>query len=117
MSDGAAALLLMKRKQAKELGLGVMGKLVGFATAGVDPRVMGIGPAVAIPKVLEQVRGRGRKGKLEIHLWVCACGVDMHYLTSFFPPFFSRLVCPFLILICGKSMKLLLLNLLILSRA
>ncbi|TPX34994.1 hypothetical protein SmJEL517_g02495 [Synchytrium microbalum] len=52
VSDGAAAVLLMKRSKAQELGLTILGKFVAFATAGVPPRVMGIGPAFAIPKVL-----------------------------------------------------------------
>jgi acetyl-CoA acyltransferase 1 len=52
VTDGAAAVLLMKRKKANELGLNILGRFVSFAIAGVPPRVMGIGPAFAIPKVL-----------------------------------------------------------------
>lgn len=52
VSDGAAAVLLMKRRKAKELGLPVLGKFVSFAVAGVPPRIMGVGPAYAIPKAL-----------------------------------------------------------------
>merc|ERR1712224_409927 len=44
----------MRRSKAKELGLPVLGKMVGFSVAGVEPDVMGIGPAFAIPKVLEK---------------------------------------------------------------
>jgi len=54
VSDGAAAVLMMKRSKAKELGLPIMGKFIGFAVSGVPPDVMGIGPAFAIPKVLKQ---------------------------------------------------------------
>jgi acetyl-CoA acyltransferase 1 len=54
VSDGAAAVLLMKRKTANKLKLPILGRFVGYAVAGVPPRVMGIGPAFAIPKVLEQ---------------------------------------------------------------
>jgi len=54
VSDGAAAVLLMKRKKAQELRLPILGKFVSFATAGVPPNVMGIGPAFAIPKVLQK---------------------------------------------------------------
>lgn len=54
VSDGAAAVLLMKRKTAQRLGLPVRAKFVSFATAGVPPSVMGIGPAFAIPKALAQ---------------------------------------------------------------
>eukprot|EP00462_Mataza_sp_D1_P018265 CAMPEP_0175143288 /NCGR_PEP_ID=MMETSP0087-20121206/13339_1 /TAXON_ID=136419 /ORGANISM="Unknown Unknown, Strain D1" /LENGTH=418 /DNA_ID=CAMNT_0016427321 /DNA_START=20 /DNA_END=1276 /DNA_ORIENTATION=+ len=54
VSDGAAAVLAMKRSKAKELGLPIMGVFRSFAVAGVDPAYMGIGPAFAIPKALEQ---------------------------------------------------------------
>lgn len=43
VSDGAAAVLLMKRSKAAELGLPVLARFVAFATAGVPPNVMGIG--------------------------------------------------------------------------
>jgi acetyl-CoA acyltransferase 1 len=55
VSDGPAAVLMMKRSRAQQLGLPVWGRMLGFAVAGVPPGVMGIGPAVAIPKVLSQV--------------------------------------------------------------
>jgi len=54
-SDGAAAVLLMKRSKAKELGLKVMARFRAFAVSGVAPEIMGIGPAYAIPKVCEQI--------------------------------------------------------------
>jgi len=54
VSDGAAAVLLARRSVAKRLGLPIVGKFVAASTAGVPPRVMGIGPAFAIPKVLTQ---------------------------------------------------------------
>jgi acetyl-CoA acyltransferase 1 len=54
VSDGAAAVLLARRSTAKRLGLPIVGKFVAASTVGVPPRVMGIGPAVAIPKVLGQ---------------------------------------------------------------
>jgi acetyl-CoA acyltransferase 1 len=54
VSDGAAAVLLARRSTAKRLGLPIVGKFVAAAVAGVPPRVMGIGPAFAIPKVLKQ---------------------------------------------------------------
>lgn len=53
-TDGAAALLLMKRREAKRRGLSILAVWRGYAVAGVPPRIMGIGPAVAIPKVLKQ---------------------------------------------------------------
>ncbi len=55
VSDGAAAVLLTTRARAQELGLPILGAFRGFATVGVPPAVMGVGPAFAIPAVLEQV--------------------------------------------------------------
>jgi acetyl-CoA acyltransferase len=52
-SDGAAAVVVMERERAEELGLEPLARFVGFAVGGVRPEVMGIGPSVAIPKVLE----------------------------------------------------------------
>ncbi|PVV00274.1 hypothetical protein BB560_005351 [Smittium megazygosporum] len=54
ISDGAAAVLLMKRSRALELGLPIMGKFVTSAAVGVPPRVMGIGPAYAIPAAVKK---------------------------------------------------------------
>jgi len=54
VSDGASAVLFMKRSTAKKLGLTPVGKWISFATAGVPPSVMGIGPAYAIPLALEK---------------------------------------------------------------
>lgn len=51
-SDGAAAVLVMNRKKADELGLKPLARFVSFATAGVDPDVMGIAPIKAVPKAL-----------------------------------------------------------------
>jgi acetyl-CoA acyltransferase len=51
-SDGAAAAIVMSDKRAKELGLTPMARFVSFATGGVPPEIMGIGPVVAIPKAL-----------------------------------------------------------------
>ncbi len=52
-TDGAAAVLLMTRSEAQKRGLGILGVWRGYAVRGVPPRVMGIGPAVAIPAVLK----------------------------------------------------------------
>jgi acetyl-CoA acetyltransferase family protein len=52
VTDGAAAVLLMKRSRAEELGQPIMTKFVGATVAGLAPRIMGIGPSVAIPKLL-----------------------------------------------------------------
>jgi acetyl-CoA acyltransferase len=52
-SDGAAAVVVMERAEAERRGLTPLARFVGFAVGGVRPEVMGIGPAVAIPKVLQ----------------------------------------------------------------
>jgi len=52
MSDGAAAVVVMSDKKAAELGIKPMAVFRGYAAGGVDPDVMGIGPTVAIPKVM-----------------------------------------------------------------
>ena len=52
MSDGAAAAIVMSAAKARELGVKPKARLVSFATAGVPPEIMGIGPVVAIPKAL-----------------------------------------------------------------
>ncbi len=54
LSDGAAAVVMMRADKAKELGLKPLARFVHFATAGVDPDVMGIGPVKAVPKVLSR---------------------------------------------------------------
>lgn len=53
-SDGAAFVIVMSEKMMNELGLKPIGRLVACASAGVHPRIMGIGPVAAIPKVLKQ---------------------------------------------------------------
>ncbi len=53
-SDGAAFVIVMSEKMVKELGVQPIGRLVNCASAGVHPRIMGIGPVAAIPKVLKQ---------------------------------------------------------------
>ena len=51
-SDGAAAVVLMRRSHADALGLAPLARFVSFAVAGVDPDVMGVGPLKAVPKAL-----------------------------------------------------------------
>lgn len=53
-SDGAAFTIVMSERLMNQLGLKPMGRLVSCASAGVDPRIMGIGPVKAVPKVLKQ---------------------------------------------------------------
>lgn len=52
VTDGAAAVLLMRRSRAEELGQPIVAKFVGATVAGLAPRIMGIGPSIAIPKLL-----------------------------------------------------------------
>ncbi|MFC5046008.1 acetyl-CoA C-acyltransferase [Aquimarina hainanensis] len=54
MSDGAAFVLVMSEEMVKELNIEPIARLVNYAAAGVEPRIMGIGPVKAIPKVLKQ---------------------------------------------------------------
>lgn len=56
INDGAAALIVMSADKAKELGLEVLGKIVGYASAGVEPSIMGIGPVPAVRKALERAK-------------------------------------------------------------
>ena len=53
-SDGAAFVMVMSEKMVKELNLEPIARLVSYATVGVEPRIMGIGPVDAIPKALKQ---------------------------------------------------------------
>jgi acetyl-CoA acyltransferase len=53
MSDGAAAVMVMEREKAEAMGLKPLVRFVGYAVGGVPPEIMGVGPMVAVPKVLE----------------------------------------------------------------
>ena len=55
LNDGAAALVVASEERARDLGVEPLGRFVGSAVAGVDPRVMGIGPIPAVRKLLERV--------------------------------------------------------------
>jgi 3-oxoadipyl-CoA thiolase len=54
INDGAAALVITSEEKARELGADPLGAFVGSAAAGVDPRVMGVGPIPAVRKLLER---------------------------------------------------------------
>jgi acetyl-CoA C-acetyltransferase len=58
MNDAGAAVLLMSAEKASELGVPVKARILGYASCGVDPKIMGIGPVPAVRKVLERA---GRK--------------------------------------------------------
>jgi acetyl-CoA acyltransferase len=54
LSDGAAAVIVMSGEKAKELGIKPLARFASYAVGGVEPEIMGIGPVVAIPKVLNK---------------------------------------------------------------
>lgn len=54
LSDGAAAVIVMERKLAEQMGLTPLARFVGFTVAGVRPEIMGVGPIAAIPKLLKR---------------------------------------------------------------
>lgn len=54
MSDGAAFVIIMSEEMVKELGIEPEARLVSYAAAGLEPRIMGMGPVYAIPKALKQ---------------------------------------------------------------
>jgi acetyl-CoA acyltransferase 1 len=54
ITDGAAALVLMKRSKAQQLGQPIVAKFVAATVTGLEPRIMGIGPSIAIPKILSK---------------------------------------------------------------
>lgn len=55
INDGAAILVIMSKEKAEELGAPILGKIVSYATAGVEPELMGTGPIPATKKALEKV--------------------------------------------------------------
>ena len=54
INDGAAALVIASEERAEQLGVEPLGAFAGGAVAGVDPRIMGIGPVPAVRKLLER---------------------------------------------------------------
>ncbi|HPA55073.1 MAG TPA: acetyl-CoA C-acetyltransferase, partial [Bacillota bacterium] len=54
INDGAAALVVMAADKAEELGIKPLARIAGYASAGVDPSIMGIGPVKAVKKALER---------------------------------------------------------------
>lgn len=55
INDGAACIILMSEKRASELGINILGFIDGYATAGLDNKVMGLGPIPATRKVLDKL--------------------------------------------------------------
>jgi acetyl-CoA acyltransferase len=67
-SDGAAFVVVMGERMVKQLGLKPIARLVACASAGVHPRIMGIGPVEAVPKVLKQAgMGLGQIDLVELN--------------------------------------------------
>ncbi|MEN4334886.1 acetyl-CoA C-acetyltransferase [Streptococcus pyogenes] len=56
INDGAAAILLMRKEKAEELGLPILAKITSYASAGVDPSIMGCGPIPATKKALAKAQ-------------------------------------------------------------
>jgi 3-oxoadipyl-CoA thiolase len=68
INDGAAALVIASEEKARELGVEPLGAFVGSAVAGVDPRVMGIGPVPAVQKLLARTGiGAGELDLVELN--------------------------------------------------
>jgi acetyl-CoA acetyltransferase family protein len=68
INDGAAAILLMSDGKAKELGLTPLARVVASAAAGVEPRVMGLGPIPATRKALDRAKlSLGQIGLIELN--------------------------------------------------
>jgi acetyl-CoA acyltransferase 1 len=65
ITDGAAAVLVMRRSTALRLGQPILAKFVGSTVAGLAPRIMGAGPTVAIPKLLGQLNF----AKEDVDIW------------------------------------------------
>ena len=55
MSDGAAFVMIVSENMLKKLNVEPIAKLIGYSVAGLPPKIMGMGPVRAIPKVLDQV--------------------------------------------------------------
>ncbi|KAK2759514.1 hypothetical protein FQN54_002993 [Arachnomyces sp. PD_36] len=55
ITDGAAAVLMMKRSTAEQLGQPILAKYCGATVVGLEPRIMGIGPSLAIPKIMSKL--------------------------------------------------------------
>jgi len=65
VNDGAACVILVSERKLKELGLKPIAEIISIASYGVDPKIMGIGPAYAVPKALK----RAGLSKEDIGIW------------------------------------------------
>ena len=89
--DGAGAVVLASEKAVRELGLKPLARLVGYSVVGVEPSIMGIGPAPAIEKLL---KAAGKKlSDIDLVEVVFSCNVGCHneqelVLKTWFPAVF-----------------------------
>jgi acetyl-CoA C-acetyltransferase len=74
INDGAAAVVLMERKAAEKKGLKPMARLVAYGHAGVDPKIMGIGPVPAVKRRCRRRASRSRHGRDRIERGVRGAG-------------------------------------------
>jgi acetyl-CoA C-acetyltransferase len=89
ITDGAAALVLVSENRAKQAGVTPLARIAAYATAGVDPRVMGIGPVPAVAKLLKKTARRLEDFDLvELNeafaAQVLACDRELHFDSSRF---------------------------------
>ena len=86
LNDGAAGVVLMSAKRAEQLGLKVLGRIASYATAGLDPAYMGMGPVPAARKALERAGWKPADlDRLEINeafaAQACAVNTEMGWDT------------------------------------
>lgn len=86
ISDGSGAVILASEKAVRDLGLKPLARLVGYSVVGVEPTIMGIGPAPAIEKLLKTAG----KTLSDIDLVEVMCHVTMAIMSS--KNWFLRLV-------------------------
>jgi acetyl-CoA acyltransferase 1 len=88
ITDGAAALLMMRRSTAQRLGQPILAKYVASTVAGLPPRIMGAGPTIAVPKLLQKIG----LSKDDVDIWeineafgsvVCFIFTYFHFLTCY----------------------------------
>ena len=91
ITDGAAAIVVASRAAAKELGLPIVARLVGWEVVGVDPRIMGIGPVPAVRKLLEKTGvDHGAIDEVELNeafaAQVLACNKELRFDEAILNP-------------------------------
>lgn len=79
VGDGAGLIVMMSRRMAEREGVPILGKWIGCSVVGVEPRFMGIGPIVAIPKLLEKLN-------------ISKEDVDIYEVSTILPDSFPALI-------------------------